>query len=797
MWRFLSAADVGGPLLTSLNGNQGRQTWVWDAAAGTPEQRSAADAARAAFTANRHVQRHSGDELLRLQAAERVAAKAHAPPPAGQRVAEGEVPTAPAVEAHLKGALAFYECLQADDGHFPGDYGGPMFLMPGLVIALYTCGVLGDVLRPEAQAEMVRYLYNHQNPDGGFGLHIEGTSTMFGTALSYVTLRLLGEDAERAEVVAARKWIHARGGATHITSWGKFWLSVLGVYSWDGQNPLSPEMWLLPYSAATGVGWLHPGRFWCHCRMVYLPMSYVYGVRGTCKETPLTAAIRGELYPVPYGSIDWNAARSQIAKEDLYYPHPLVQDVLWWALYKAEAVLLGSRLRRWALKEVMAHVHYEDANTRYIDIGPVNKVINMLACWLEDPNSDAFKRHLPRVYDYLWVAEDGMKMQGYNGSQLWDTSFAAQAMLDCGLPDVAGAALAKAHAYIEASQVVTEAEAPLGKFYRHISKGAWPFSTRDHGWPISDCTSEGFKAALGLAALGRPGVVGPAISVERLGEAVRVILSYQNSDGGMATYENTRSFHWLEVLNPAETFGDIIVDYSYVECTSACVTALTAFQRLHPGTSWAPKIAAALDRAEAFVRRVQRPDGSWYGSWGVCFTYGTWFGVTALAARGHSAGSDPAVRRACEFLVSKQRLDGGWGESYLSCQDKVYSQLEGDSHVVNTAWAMMALLAGGYHAADAKPLHRAAAYLMRAQCDSGDWPQQHISGVFNRNCMITYANYRNIFPIWALGLYRRLVLLGEARDSGPAGAPAGAPGRAWLCAVSDFYAPAGAGAPRE
>jgi hypothetical protein len=24
--------------------------------------------------------------------------------------------------------------------------------------------------------------------------------------------------------------IHSRGGATYITSWGKFWLSVLGVY---------------------------------------------------------------------------------------------------------------------------------------------------------------------------------------------------------------------------------------------------------------------------------------------------------------------------------------------------------------------------------------------------------------------------------------------------------------------------------------------------------------------------------------------------------------------------------------
>ncbi len=41
--------------------------------------------------------------------------------------------------------------------------------------------------------------------------------------------------------------------------------------------------------------------------------------------------------------------------------------------------------------------------------------------------------------------------------------------------------------------------------------------------------------------------VGPAIPAERLYDCVNVILSYQNADGGMATYENTRSFHWLEV----------------------------------------------------------------------------------------------------------------------------------------------------------------------------------------------------------------------------------------------------------
>ncbi len=43
-----------------------------------------------------------------------------------------------------------------------------------------------------------------------------------------------------------------------------------GVYEWHGLNPMPPEMWLLPYKWWTGIGMLHPGRFWCHCRMVSL-----------------------------------------------------------------------------------------------------------------------------------------------------------------------------------------------------------------------------------------------------------------------------------------------------------------------------------------------------------------------------------------------------------------------------------------------------------------------------------------------------------------------------------------------
>jgi cycloartenol synthase len=43
-----------------------------------------------------------------------------------------------------------------------------------------------------------------------------------------------------------------------------------------------------------------------------------------------------------------------------------------------------------------------------------------------------------------------------------------------------------------------------------------------------------------------------------------------------------RRYGWYELLNPSEVFGDIMIDYSYVELTSACVTALHKFSTMYP-----------------------------------------------------------------------------------------------------------------------------------------------------------------------------------------------------------------------
>ncbi|KAL5496581.1 hypothetical protein EMCRGX_G012891 [Ephydatia muelleri] len=88
--------------------------------------------------------------------------------------------------------------------------------------------------------------WNVQRDDGGWGLHTEGKSTVFGTALNYVTMRLLGVARDDPDVARARTLLHHLGGAVCIPSWGKFWLAVLNVYHWNGVHCLLPELWILP-----------------------------------------------------------------------------------------------------------------------------------------------------------------------------------------------------------------------------------------------------------------------------------------------------------------------------------------------------------------------------------------------------------------------------------------------------------------------------------------------------------------------------------------------------------------------
>ena len=229
-----------------------------------------------------------------------------------------------------------------------------------------------------------------------------------------------------------------------------------------------------------------------------------------------------------------------------------------------------------------------------------------------------------------------------------------------------------------------------------------------------------------------------------------------------ATYENTRGAAWYEQLNPSEVFGDIMIDYSYVECTSASVCCLSDFQDQFP-LHRTQEIRRAIRSGCRFIESIQRDDGSWYGSWACCFTYGTWFGVEALVHAGKvDPRRSPAVQKAVSFLLSHQNDNGGWGEDFTSCYDKDYAANgakeygKDGSSVVNTAWAMLALVEA--RCEDMRAMQRGADFLIQMQDDkSGDWAQEGIAGVFNRACGITYTQYRSVFPLWALGRWANYI----------------------------------------
>uniref|UniRef100_A0A0E0MER0 Terpene cyclase/mutase family member n=1 Tax=Oryza punctata TaxID=4537 RepID=A0A0E0MER0_ORYPU len=693
MWRLKIGQGAGNPLLRSPNGFVGRETWEFDPDAGSPEERAEVERLRHDFTRNRLTCRECDDLLMRRQERTELFylggcyiymyAKQNNVYTNIQinKLKDSSEVTEEVLLTSLRRALNQYSSLQGEDGHWPGGYSGISFILPLL------------------------------NEDGGWGTSTLGPSSMFGSCVNYATLRLLGEvlDEDNNALFKGRAWILSHGSATAAPQWAKIYFSIIGVYDWSGNNPIIPELWMLPHFLP-----IHPGRFWGFCRMVYMPMSYIYAKRFVGPITPTILAMREELYNVPYNKINWNDARCSCCK----FVEPMFNI---WPMNK---------IRQRALANLMDHIHYEDENSYHIGLCPINKVLNMICCWIENPNSLAFKKHLPRINDYLWIAEDGMTSKVYSGCQSWETAFIIQAYCSTGLTKEFGTTVRKAQDFLKIAQVTQNCPS-YKSFYRERSKGSWTLSNGENCWSIPDTTAECLKALLLLSKI-PSNDVGDPTKEWRLYDAVDVLLSYVNKDGTLSSIERKRTTSWVEFLNPSESFRNIIVDEPHTECTSSLIQALILFKEMYPSYR-AEEIQKIVKSGASFIEKMQLKDG--------------------LVMAGRTYQNSSSIKKACNFLLSKQLNTGGWGESYVGSQIEEYVDT-GKPHVVNTALAMLGLIYAGQVELDPAPIYRAAKELINMQLDTGEFPQQELVGNFNSSLFFNYPNYRNLFPIWALGEFR-------------------------------------------
>ncbi|RKP38319.1 putative lanosterol synthase [Dimargaris cristalligena] len=656
-------------------------------------------------------------------------------------VGPSAAPSTP-MECARKG-FAFFRNLQTEDGHWAGRYDGPMFMIPGVVIALYC---VRERIPEYQRIEFIRYILGLAHPeDGGWGIHSESISTVFGTCLNYITLRILGVGPDEEPMIKARNTLHALGGAIAIPAWGKFWLSILGTYKYEGMNPVPPELSLLPYWVP-----VHPGRFWVHTRQVYLSMAYLYGQRYVTEETLLTQQLKEEIYVQPFNTIDWSNNRNNVAPVDLYSPSGPVTHAANYLTVLFEKIN-PTWVRNQALDEVLRQIMMEEENTSGLDLAPVNYAINIVTLAVgKGKDSFEYRRHMDRLGDAMWMSEDGLMVNGTNGSQLWDTGFAVQAAVETGLADDPAnhECMQQTLSFLDVCQI--RADPPYYReAYRFSTKGAWPFSTFEQGYTVSDCTAEGLQAVLLLQD--KP-YTKNLVDDQRLFDAVDLLLTMQNEGGGFASYELVRSPEWIEFINPAEIFGKYMIEYAYPECTTSVVLGLRCFNQRYPQYR-SDDIETCITDAVRYIFNSQESNGGWFGSWGVCFTYAGMFALKSLSCEGYTYDNCPKVKKACEFFISKQKPDGGWGESYKSCETGEYVQHE-KSQVVQTAWSLLGLMAAKYP--DRKPLERGIQLIMSRQQPNGEWLQESLEGVFSKNCTIAYPNFKNIFTVWALGKFANL-----------------------------------------
>lgn len=655
--------------------------------------------------------------------------------------------------AELSNAIDYLISLQKIEGCLSGEVVWcTMTTALYIIIAYITQQEISQVRKDK----FIKYFQIKQTKQGGWGLHTESDPYVFTTTLSYIALRLLGVSAESKICMNAKTRLIIQGGILKIPTWGKFLLALLNLYHWDGINPILPEMWILPE-------WfpLHPKQLSSHNRAITLAMSYLYGIKFQISENDLIKRIRDELYPMPYEAIQFHQFRNAIATSDIQSKSTLILKIINRFLLLYEKYH-SSLKRKKALDKIHRHIIYHQQQTNFVAFNPINGLLNTLV--LFHTRQEDFLTSFRAMEYWFWEDDqDGLRVVGAT-SETWDTAFAVQAL--CDAPHLSTAPsplrgegknvikfLNNANDYYK--NVMMLKELPhYQDYYMSPIYGGFCFGDGTHRLPVSDCTGEVLSAmSLSNKFLEKE----KQLSITRIIDIIKYLFTLQNKDGGWSSYDRANKHNLLNFFNPTEMFHDCMVDRSYVECTASCMQGLKHALNHFPELQHHPiyqSIIQAIKKGAAFLKREQQKDGSWPGAWGINYIYGTYFGVIGLIA-GDVNYDDPAINKACDWIISKQLPDGGWGESWQSCRENRYIPHH-QSQVIMTSWALLTLMKANYQGTNAKEaIEKGILLLKQKQLSNGDWPKESPAGVFFGNGILVYSLYKNYFPLWALSFYEK------------------------------------------
>ncbi len=580
-------------------------------------------------------------------------------------------------------------------------------------------------------AKLARTVLAAQLPDGGWPIYRNGPADLSATLKSYWALKFARYAPEHPALARARARIAVLGGIHRVKTYSKFYMAIFGLYDWEGVPSIPPELMLFPTWFPFNI---YAMSAWT--RAIVIPLSIIWARRPQVACPP--HARLDELFPDD---------RRYVPLREVMPAHGLVSAGTLFRLSDAALKRLEGRgphwLRAWALRlaENWILERLRDSDGLGAIFPGIANTILALSC-LSYSATDPLLRDQLRQLEALErpAPGDALCIEPCH-SPTWDTAIAMISLAESGF-DRAHPALKQAARWLLSKEIRRPGDwcvkNPAGPV------GGWAFQFHNAFYPDVDDTAM-VMLALRQADLAE----GETIARERAClRGLHWLLSMQSREGGWGAFDKDNTRTYLARIPFAD--HNAIIDPPTPDVTGRVLEFLGS---VGYDTSY-PCVRAAGQ----FLRRTQEADGSWSGRWGVNYIYGTWQVLRGLQAVGCEM-AEPFTQRAAEWLLSVQLADGGWGETCATYEDPSLKG-RGPATASQTAWAIMGLLAANRGSDSA--VARGIDYLLSTQQPDGTWGETACTGTgFPGVYYLTYGLYKDYFPLMALGLYRRLLV--EAR----------------------------------
>ena len=617
--------------------------------------------------------------------------------------------------ASLEAGKQYLFSIQQQDGHWVGELEGDTILESEYALLLHFM----DRLDANRLRKLANYLRQLQRPEGGWSVYPGGPAEVSSSVKAYLVLKMAGVGVDEPEMARARKAILAAGGVTACNTFTKIYLSIFGLYDWDGCPVVPPELILLPKWC-----YLNLYEFSSWSRTIIVPLAILSAHR---PHKPVSVDIDELFIGGPRG----RHLRLQGS------PQPFTWRNFFLAVDRCLHFFERAKLLPWRTKALkacegwMVRRFYKSGGLGAIFPPIVNSLMAMRVLGYPEDHPDVLSQW-KEIKDLEIEEGDTLRLQPCV-SPVWDTALCAMALQAAGTaPEEpalvqAGEWLLERRVREKGDWAVKRPNAPIA---------AWYFEYANEFYPDVDDTAAVLMALHGVR------LPHDAEKQAICRQAIDWVFAMQGSDGGWASFDVDNN----RMIFTQIPFADhnAMLDPSTSDITARTLEMLGRYGY----DSRDPRIQTAIE----FLKRDQEYDGAWFGRWGVNYVYGTWQVLKGLASVGEDMGA-PYIRHAVRWLREHQNPDGGWGESCRTYDDPSLRG-QGPTTPSQTAWALMGLMAAGEVSSES--VQRGLDYLMRTQNRDGGWDEEWFTGTgFPKVFYLKYHLYCKYFPVFALGMYAR------------------------------------------